>query len=520
MADLKIHRVTTRRQKRQFLEFPWVLYEGDPNWVPPLRSNQKELVGYVAHPFYARNSVQTFIAMRGDEVCGRIAAILNQGHNVHYNERRGFFGFFECRDDQEAAAGLFDAVRRWFADQGIYKLRGPTNPSLNYELGLLIDGFDSQPTFMMTYNPPYYERLIDNYGFRKTQDLYAFWGHLDMLPAISAKLKPIADQIVERYNVKLRSLDKSKFKEDVRMFLSLYNRSMANTWGFVPMTPAEVDHMAEGLRFLIVPEMTVAAEIDGQVVGVAFGLPDYNPRIKEIDGRLFPFGFFHLLRNRRAIKKIRLISTNVIPEFQRYGVGLVLMQGLVPKAMEWGLQEAEFSWVLESNSLSYGSLKKGGAKITKTYRLYDYDGSGGEVQGSGFRVQGSEPDVQFSRDRAPTEGWSGSGVEKAIQAPTVRTKTDIAAGGKLEIREVRSNADLNRFIRLPWHIYKNDPHWVPPLIVEVKEFLNRRKHPFYLHGDAAQFLVLRDGQPLGRILASDDPRYNESHASNLGCFGM
>ena len=503
MADLRIHRVTTRWQQKQFLEFPWTLYEGDPNWIPPLRSNQKELVGYKPHPFYARNSVQTFLAMRGDEVCGRIAAILNHGHNIHYNERRGFFGFFECRDDQEAATGLFDAVKQWFADQGIHNLRGPANPSQNYELGLLIQGFDSQPTFMMTYNPPYYERLIENYGFRKTQDLYAFWGHMDMLPAISNKLRPVAEQIVERYNVKRRSLDRSRFKEDVRMFLSLYNRSLANTWGFVPMTPGEVEHMAEGLRHLIVPEMTVAAEIDGQVVGVAFGLPDYNPRIKEIDGRLFPFGFFHLLRNRRAIKKIRLISTNVIPEYQRYGIGLVLMQGLVPKALEWGLQEAEFSWVLESNSLSYGSLKKGGAKITKTYRLYDYEGSGGsgqwtvdsrqaaEVrgQGSGFRVQGSIG-----------QGAGGS--------------------GRLEIREVRNGADLNDFIRVPWEIYKDDPHWVPPLIVEVKEFLNRRKHPFYLHGEATQFLVCRGSRPLGRILVSDDPRYNEQRGTNVGCFGM
>ena len=195
-----------------------------------------------------------------------------------------------------------------------------------------------------------------------------------MLPSIATKLKPIADQIVERYNVKLRPLDKSRFKEDVKLFLSLYNRSLANTWGFVPMSEDELSHMADGLKYLIVPEMTVAAEIDGQVVGVAFGLPDYNPRIKQIDGRLLPFGFVQLLGNKKAIKKIRLISTNVIPEYQRYGVGLVLMQGLVPRAMEWGLQEAEFSWVLESNSLSFGSLKKGGAKITKTYRLYDWEG--------------------------------------------------------------------------------------------------------------------------------------------------
>src|SRR3972149_2285477 len=188
MADLEIQRVATRRQQKPFLEFPWTLYRGDPNWIPPLRSNQRELVGYKPHPFYARNSVQTFIALRSGEVCGRIAAILNQGHNLQYNERRGFFGFFECRDDQEAANALFEAVRGWFADQDIHQLRGPTNPSLNYELGLLIDGFDSSPTFMMTYNPPYYERLIENFGFRKTQDLYAFCGHMAMLPAIAAKL--------------------------------------------------------------------------------------------------------------------------------------------------------------------------------------------------------------------------------------------------------------------------------------------------------------------------------------------
>ncbi len=495
MDQLEIQRVATRRQQKQFLEFPWTLYRGDPNWIPPLRGNQRELVGYKPHPFYACNAVQTFLALRGGEVCGRIGAILNQGHNVQYHERRGFFGFFECRDDQEAANGLFGAVRQWFADQDIYQLRGPTNPSLNYELGLLIDGFDTPPTFMMTYNPPYYERLIENYGFRKTQDLYAFWGHLDMLPAIGAKLGPIAEQIIERYNVKLRSLNTSRFMEDVKLFLSLYNRSLVNTWGFVPMTPGEVEHMASALRYLIVPEMTIIAEIEGQVAGASFGLPDYNPRIKEIDGRLFPFGFIHLLRNKKALKKIRLISTNVIPEYQRYGVGLVLMYGLVPKTLQWGLQEAEFSWVLESNSLSYGSLKKGGAKITKTYRLYDYEGS--EVrgerseEGSGVRVQGS--------------------VASGRCEP---------AEGALEIREVRTGGDLDQFIRVPWGIYEGDPHWIPPLIFDVKEFLNRRKHPFYLHGEAAQFVALRGGRAEGRILVSDDPNYNSQHDSNLGCFGM
>ena len=373
MAECVVKPVSTRRQRKEFLDFPWTLYRGDPNWMPPLRSDQKEMVGYARHPFYERNRSQTFLAYRGGEVCGRIAAIRNVGHMERYNDPRGFFGFFECRDDQEAADALFDACRGWLAAQGIHKLRGPTNPSLNYTLGLLIDGFDSPPTFMMTYNPPYYERLLETYGFRKTQDLYAFWGHIAMLPKVAERLRPICDQIIARYNVRIRPLDKSRFREDVKLFLSIYNRSLTNTWGFVPMSEAEMEHLATGLQYLIVPEMAVAVEIDGRVVGATFGLPDFNPRIRDIDGRLLPFGFVHLLRKKREIKKIRIISTNVLPEYQLQGLGLVLMHGLVPKVLEWGIEEAEFSWVLESNSLSRGALTKGGAKITKTYRVYDFD---------------------------------------------------------------------------------------------------------------------------------------------------
>jgi GNAT superfamily N-acetyltransferase len=449
-----------------------------------LRIDQKERVGYAKCPFYDRNSCQTFLAYRDGEIVGRIAGILNLGHIERYKERRGFFGFFECRDDQEAANGLFDAVRKWFAEQDIHMVRGPTNPSLNYELGTLIEGFDSSPMFMMTYNPPYYGRLIENYGFKKTQDMYAFWGHIDMLPKIGEKLKPICEQIIERYNVKLRPLDTKHFREDVAMFLDIYNRSLTNTWGFVPMSPEELRAMANGLKYVIVPELTVAAEVDGRVVGATFGMPDYNPRIRDIDGSLFPFGFIHLLRNRRAIKSIRVISTNVLPEYQLMGIGLCLMHGLVPKAIEFGLKDAEFSWVLESNSFSYGALKKGGAKITKTYRIYDID----------------EP-----LHKKPEEKTQS--LVLTSQAPLV-------------IREVKTAADLDRFVKMPRPIYANIPQWVPPLEMEVKKFLDRKTHPFYQHGEATQFIAVRGNETIGRILASDDPIYNKDTGENVGCFGM
>lgn len=378
MSDLHVIPASTRQEKKDFLQFPWKIYKDDPYWIPPLRGNQRELVGYNRHPFYEKNEVQTFVAYRNGRPCGRIAAIVNQGHIERYKERRGFFGFFECEDDQQAADALFDAAREWLADRDIRCFRGPTNPSLNYELGLLVDGFDSTPTFMMTYNPPYYSRLIENYGFKKTQDLYAYWGHVDMLPKINERLTPVSRQIVEHMDIKLRPLNKKHFMDDVKSFLNIYNRSLGNTWGFVPMSDAEIAHMSTGLRYLMVPELAVGAEINGKMIGAVFGLPDYNPRIREIDGRLFPFGFIRLLRRKKDIKKIRLISTNVLPEYQLMGVGLVLMSALVPMAMEWGLEEAEFSWVLESNSLSRGSLEKGGAILQKTYRLYDWDPPAGE----------------------------------------------------------------------------------------------------------------------------------------------
>ena len=374
MAEVVVKAVDSGREKRQFLQYPWKQYAGDPVWIPPLRGYQKEQVGYTKNPFYDRNEIQTFVALRGGQVCGRIAAILNVGHNEYHKENLGFWGFFESIDDQEVADALFDAVRAWFAERGIRQLRGPTNPCMNAEVGLLIEGFDTSPYFMMTYNPPYYERLVEEAGFRKSQDLYAYWGSIDMLPAVQERLTPICEQIIERFEVTVRPLDKKRFREDVEAFVSVYNRAMSNTWGFVPMTKDEVRHQAKGLRQLMVPELAIAAEINGEIIGACFALLDYNPRIREINGRLFPFGFWKLLSNKRAIKRLRLISTNVIPEYQLHGIGLVLMSGIVPKGLEWGMEEAEFSWVLESNLFSRGSLEKGGAKRTKTYRIYDWHG--------------------------------------------------------------------------------------------------------------------------------------------------
>ena len=362
-------------QQKTFLDFPWKIYKNDPYWIPQLRMEQSGLVGFSTFghkdPFYERNECQAFLAVDGKNVLGRICAIWNRGHIDRYNDGVGFFGFFDCVDDADTAHSLFCAADDWLQQRGCTILRGPVNPSLNHTLGLLIDGFNSSPMFMMTYNPPYYEKLFEENGFKKSQDLYAYWGEIGMLPNINEKLTPICNQIKERTGVKVRSVDVKHFQQDVETFLHIYNRALTNTWGFVPMSLKEVKEMAFYLKYLIVPELTVAVEVDGKMVGASFALPDFNPRIKEIGGRVGPFRLFKLLRRKEQIKAIRVLSTNVLPEYQMLGLGLVLLNGLVPKVMESGITEAEFSWVLESNSYSRGSLEKGGAVRTKTYRIYD-----------------------------------------------------------------------------------------------------------------------------------------------------
>lgn len=372
MPHLEVIPVSNRAERKLFFNFPWDLYRGDPHWVPPLRIVQKELLNYRPHPFYEHADIQTFLALRDGKPCGRIAAFVNHAHNNWYHERRGFFGFFETIEDEEVSGRLFDAAKGWFAERGIEAIRGPLNPSLNYECGLLVEGFDDAPWFMMTYNKPYYGRLIENYGFRKVQDSFAFWGHISMLEEVSRRLSSLSQMLFDRFPLVCRPIDKRNFNRDVETFLDIYNQSLVSTWGFVPMSDGEVKKQAAGLKQLIVPELTTIAEIDGKPVGTMFGLLDYNPRIKAIDGKLFPFGFIKLLGRRTQIKRIRLISTNVLPEYQSWGIGIALVSRLVPDALKWGIQEAEFSWVLESNDLSYKTLKKGGAKITKRYRFYDY----------------------------------------------------------------------------------------------------------------------------------------------------
>jgi hypothetical protein len=371
MTCLRIHTARSPRERRAFLDFPHELYRDDPRWVPPLARDEEERLGFRAHPFHEHSRVLPLLAFRGEEVVGRIAAIDNVQHNAEHGERRGFFGFFECRDDPEAARALVGAAGRWLASRGLTDLRGPMSPSIEHQAGLLVEGFDAPPSFLMPYNPPYYARLLEGCGLRKSQDLLAFQTVRSRMLAELPRLQRVGRRLAERQGVTFRRMRRTSFRQDLATFLSIVNRSLVGHWGHVPLSPAELEHAAAAMRWLLMPELVVFAEVAGEPIGVALALPDYNPRVKQISGRLLPLGFLRLLAGKRWIRSFRVVAANVLPEWKRSGIGVALTAEILRACLDRGAEHVEFSWIAESNQLSHGSLETGGAERAKTYRVYD-----------------------------------------------------------------------------------------------------------------------------------------------------
>jgi len=359
------------RERRRFQRLPWFIYAGDHNWVPPLLAQERELLGWGHHPFFDNAEIVTLLAEREGRAVGRLSVLINHVHNRKYNERRGFFGFFECIDDAAVAGGLFEAGQNWLRQRGMTAMRGPVHPSLNYTCGLLVDGFDRPPCFLMTYNPPYYAILVESCGFAKSQDMYAYEMDTSRLAALTARYKPAVLAALESCKLAFRPFDPGKYQQQTETYLDIYNRSLEGTWGFTPLQPREARHIAGELRQVIVPELAVFAEIGGQPIGAVLALLDYNQILRKLNGRLFPFGFVRLLTGRRHITAARVMAINMVPGYQSAGLGIVLLDNLVGAVAKWGIERYEFSWVLESNVRSRGTLERAETKITNTYRLYD-----------------------------------------------------------------------------------------------------------------------------------------------------
>ena len=355
---------------KEFVEFPWTVYANDPHWVPPLQIAVKELLDRAKHPFYVNADAEFFLARRDGRVVGRIAAIIDRNHNKFHNEKAGFFGFFESVDDQAVADALLDTARKWVSARGAEFLRGPVNPSTNYECGMLVEGFDSSPLVMMTYNPRYYPGLMEKAGLQKEKDLYSF---VNTAAAVDLeKIGRVADRALTRNGVTVRPVNMKDFAGEVERIWDVYNAAWSKNWGFVPMTREEFFLMGKEMKQILKPEMVLIGEAQGRrIIGFALALPDVNFALKPANGRLLPTGLLKILYYQRLIRCVRVIALGVVEEFRASGVAAGFYAALVRNARKLGYdQECEMSWILEDNVLMTRSLGLMGAKRSKTYRIY------------------------------------------------------------------------------------------------------------------------------------------------------
>ncbi|MDD5675123.1 MAG: hypothetical protein PHC61_13220 [Chitinivibrionales bacterium] len=368
-----IREVGNRAEKNRFIKFPWKVYKNDPLWVPPLLIDRKTFLDPHKNPFFKNASVKLFLACDdAGAVIGRIAGIVSRNHLKTHNDNTGFFGLFECFNDRQIADKLFDAVAVFLREQGMRTMRGPISMNVNDEIGLLINGFDTPPVVMMPHNPPYYEHLIDAYGFKKEIDWYAYYIE-ERSGKIPERLSRGVALTKKRYNITIRPINMKRYEQEVEKIHAVYTQAWEKNWGAVAMTDEEFHHLAKDLKLIAIPDLVLIAEVDGKIAGISVALPDINQAFKHIkDGRLLPFGIFKLLWHKRKIDMIRLTIMGVLKEYRHMGIDTCFYHDTYKKGLELGIWRCEMSQILETNTPMNNALVKLGGHIYKTYRIYDY----------------------------------------------------------------------------------------------------------------------------------------------------
>jgi len=368
MNPIDIQPVATKKDVETFIRFPWAIYKDYPQWVPPLLMDRRKLMDREKNPFYKHSKAEFFLARRNGEVVGRIGAIINHNHNKEHKENIGFFGFFECINDQFVASELFKTAIRWLKEHKVDAIRGPANPSVNDEYGLLVEGFDKPPVILMPYNPPYYQDLIEGAGLRKVKDLYSYF--VTEKTVMTERLERVSEMVRQREGLTFRTLNMDDFDAEIDRIKSLYNRAWQYNWGAVPMTDEEFDYLAKDLKPVVIPELVIIAEYKGEPIGFALSLPDLNIALKHNKkGRLLP-GFFRLICHKKKINWARILVLGVVRERQKTGAAGVLFYETAKRGIDLGYIHGEAGWVLEDNTQMIRSAELLNGQCYKRYRLY------------------------------------------------------------------------------------------------------------------------------------------------------
>jgi hypothetical protein len=377
LRAVRVSPVEGRRDRTRFVRVPWTVYAGDPNWVPPLIVERRQHLSR-RNPFFAHARVRLWVAYRGEEPVGRISAQIDDLHLERHRDATGFFGLLEGLDDPAIFASLLSAAEDWLRQQGMRRVIGPFNLSINDEIGTLVDGFDTPPMFMMGHARPYYDARIRERGYRKAKDVVAYLRDPKLPPP--KVMQDVVRRTASRIHV--RPFRLPHLKEELATLREIFNDAWAENWNYVPFTAAELDSLGSSLKLFIPPDFVQIAEVEGEPAAMIVAVPNLNEVIRDLDGRLFPGGLVRLLwrLGRRGPKSARIPLMGVLRKYQRSSLGMALVFHLLDAVqgplVRRGVERLELSWTLEDNHAMRHIKERIGAHVYKTYRIYEKDLAG------------------------------------------------------------------------------------------------------------------------------------------------
>lgn len=374
MATIQVEEVTTRRDLLAFVKFPWRVYKGDPNWVPPLIFERLDHLNPEKNPFYQHAQVALYLARRGREVVGTIAAFVDEAANRHLSQQVGGFGFFEVIEDYAVAEQLLDTARQWVKARGMVALRGPTSFTNNDTPGVLIDGADCPPVMLAAHTPPYYKTFLERFGLEKLQDTYAWRAFRSQIGAELENIPPdllrVADAARRRSQVTIRSVCFERWEEEIDKAHYLFDTTLAHFPDHMPTSRDQFRRMANQMRPVLDPDLALFAEVDGKPVGFCVAIPDVNRVLIHLNGRLFPFGWLKLWWYSRRIDVVSFKLMGVLEEYRRRGIESLLyletLKAMLGKGYEW----LDGSVTSEENLAVNYLAERLGAERYKHYRIY------------------------------------------------------------------------------------------------------------------------------------------------------
>jgi GNAT superfamily N-acetyltransferase len=361
------------RDLKAFIDLPFRLHSNHPLWIPPLKLERWIFLNRRMNAFFSHGEAEYFLARRGGRVVGRISAHINHAFNDQQHKRWGWFGFLELEEDPEVARALLDAAQAWLAARACERMVGPADFAMNDECGVLVEGFELRPMIHEPWQPPYYQRLLEEIGMTKAMDVQMWNLEVTERDKVLPVIWELAEKAQSEHGIRVRPMRRRQLRKDMDSFAEVYNSAWSQNWDFVPFSKKDLDGLAQELQLAFDKHWFMIAEREdtGEVVGMAITIPDLNQVLAKMNGRLLPFGWWHFLRKGRIMDRVRVGWLGVKPEYQHTGVAAKLYQMHFDAAEVRPQKGGEMGWILETNTAMNRGMEAMGGTVVKKYRMYE-----------------------------------------------------------------------------------------------------------------------------------------------------